>query len=273
MRAILTIAIGIGVLLDLGCRAAPEEAPTEVDDLVHFFFNEMDLDEAELVGSGGQNLSDWYDTSDDVVDGWADGQLSDLTVAEIETLEELEWDPDPSMVVGVYVATELPCTMDQMMEITLEPDQLMYFPGNYDSYDREFDTDADCFIPGDCDQVDWHSDVQDTIAMWSMDYRLITRLKRFRYTDADDQDAEVILARNLMPAMADESISAAGFEQSYHIEAFYPVSAEATLHIYGLWNYSFIDGYPDDGDFWPNQYIDGLVEWDERFVELCNDVL
>jgi len=262
------------VIAGSGCREAPPEAPTELDDLVHFFFQQMDGEDPSLVGDGAENLADWYDSSDQVDgDGWATGTVTELDDGELALLEMMEWSPDPSLAVGVYIVLETDCSWDQMMAIYLEPDQLSLFPGNYDAYERFFDSDAGCFEDETCDVVDWHSAVEDSIAELPMTYGLITRMRRFPYEDADGAATQVVLGRNVMPAAAEENIATAGFEQSYHIEAYVPRGSDHTLHLYGLWNYGYIDGVDGDLAFWPNQYRDGLIEWDERIQELCTEVL
>jgi hypothetical protein len=272
------------LLVAAGCREAPPEAPEDLDELAHFFWLEMAGDDAELLGAGAVNLGQWFETGGEVSDGWAGagvdlppgvkGQLSNLTEAELDILGGLQGEPDPSLAVGVYILAELDCSAEQIVEITLEPDQLSLFPDNYDDYERFFDTDPDCFASGECDVVDWHSAVDDTIAgLWPMSYELLTRVKRYRYADTDGSETELLMARNYMPAPAEENVSAGGFEQSYHVEVFHPWGGDRTLHLYGLWNYGFIDGVSDDVAFWPNQYLDGLIEWDERIQELCTEAL
>jgi hypothetical protein len=115
--------------------------------------------------------------------------------------------------------------------------------------------------------------VEDSIAGLPMSYGLVTRMRRFAHEDADGAATQVVLGRNVMPAAAEENITTAGFEQSYHIEAYVPRGSNQTLHLYGLWNYGYIEGVDDDVAFWPNQYLDGLIEWDERIQELCIEVL
>ncbi len=261
------------LLATAGCREAPPEAPTELDDLVHFFWQQMDGTDAALVGEGGDNFATWYDGTEVDDGGWSTGMVSELDGDEVALLDRMEWEPEPALAVGVYIALETACTWDQMMTIYLEPDQLELFPGNYDAYERHFDSDPDCFFDESCDVVDWHSDYEDSIVGLSMSYLMYSRMRRFWYEDAGGDETQVILGRNYMPAAADENIATAGFEQSYHIEAYVPRGPDHTLHLYALWNYGYIEGVDDDVAFWPNQYLDGLIEWDERIQELCTEVL
>ncbi len=266
LAAALSAALGAG-----GCRPAPPLAPDELDDLIHFFFQEIDGGDADALGAGAVNLEAWYDGADDLEDGWSTGRVSDLADAEIAALDMMTHDPDPSLASGVYILLELDCSLEEVLEIYLEPDQLALFPGTYDDYQRTFDSDPDCFVPGSCDRVDWHSTIEDSIVGLAMSYDLVTRLVRFRYDDPEGEGDQVVVGRNVMPAPAEEAVAGAGFEQSYHIEAYVPRGSNRTLHLYGLWNYGYLDGVPDDASFWPNQYRDGLIEWDERIFELCAD--
>ncbi len=261
------------LLLAVGCRPPLPEAPTKMDDLIHFFHQNVDSPDPLHVGAGAENLDAWFDASPAVEDGWASGAVSDLSEDEVGLLAEMTWAPDPTLAVGVYIATVVDCSLDQMMEIYLEPDQLSLFPGNYDAYERFFDSDPDCFADGTCDLVEWHSEVEDSIVGLSMAYGLVTDMRRFEYEDDDGEATQVVLGRNYMPAPAEESVAAGGFEQSYHIEAYVPRGAGQTLHLYGLWNHGFLDGVSEEAPFWENQYKDGLVEWDERIQELCTEVL
>ena len=273
MRSVAAIPLAGLTLLAFGCRPPLPDAPTELDDLAHFFFDEMDNNDPSLVGAGAENLDRWFDTTDEVEDGWATGGVSDLSTAQVDSLEAMTWDPDPTLAVGVYIATVVDCSLARVVEITLEPDQLTLFPGNYDSYERTFDSDPDCFPDGGCDQVDWHSELEDSIVGLAMSYGLVTRFRRFGYEDAEGEATQVLLARNVMPAAAEENVTAGGFEQSYHIEVFVPRGAGQTLHLYALWNHGFLDGVSEEAPFWENQYKDGLVEWDERIQELCTEAL
>ena len=273
MRHALAISWLVLLPIAVGCRPPLPEAPTEMDDLIHFFFQKLDSPDKWTVGAAAENLDHWYDTSPEVEDGWASGSVSDLSEYEVGMLSYMTWSPDPSLAVGVYVVTVVDCSLDQMMEIYLEPDQLSLFPGNYDAYERFFDSDPDCFADETCDWVEWHSEVEDSIVGLSMSYGLETRMTRFEYEDEDGEATQVVLGRNHMPAPAEENVAAGGFEQSYHIEAYVPRGEGQTLHLYGLWNHGFLDGVSEEAPFWENQYKDGLVEWDERIQELCTEVL
>ncbi len=261
------VGIALGFAVGCGEDEPPPQAPTELDDLVHYFLQEIDGDDAASMGAAADNLEAWYDASDEVVDGLYQGQVTDLSSEEVAQLEGMLWQPDPAPATGVVILFELDCSLEEVVEITLEPDQLGLFPGNYVAYERFFDSDPDCFAAEQCDQVDWHSEIEDSFELFNVTYGLITRLKRF--WGGDSADEPVVLARNFMPEAAAEDVDGAGFEQSYHIETFVPRGTGGTLHLYALWNHGFLEDIPDDVPFWAEQYVEGLVDWDERIQELC----
>jgi len=256
-----------------GCRPAPPEAPTELDDLVHFFLQEIDGEDAELVGDGAVNLIEWFGAPGDWEDGYTTGQISSVTQAEADALEDLRWDPDPSLTVGVYSARVLPCSLAQIETIFLEPDQMSLFPNNYVDYVRTFDSDPACFADGSCDECLYHSTNTDKLVGFEMVYEMWTKMRRFRYVGDGEDERQVLLVRNVMPEPAEESINTGGYEQSYHIEAHVPWDGGGVLHLYGLWNYGYLEGIDDDIAFWPNQYIDGLVDLDDEIAVLCEEGL
>jgi hypothetical protein len=71
------------------------------------------------------------------------------------TLDEIGDDRDASAVAGAAIASsaedlEVPPVVDSL----ILADQLDVYADTYDSYDREFDGDADCFAAGDCDWLE-----------------------------------------------------------------------------------------------------------------------
>ena len=271
MNRVAWILLG---LLVAGCESGnsepPPSAPPELDDLIHLFLQNIDGDDSTLVGDGAMNLAQWYETGDSVVDGLASGMVSEVTQEELDQLEDMTWEPDPSLVTGVYSLRAVDCSFEQMIDVFLEPDQKSLFPNTYTAYEREFDSDPDCFDDETCDQLDYHSTNTTELALEiEMTYDMATRLKRFRYADDSAAETQVVLVRNVMPEPAVEDLEDAGYDQSYHIEAHLPWGSSQTLHLYGLWNYGYLDGIDDDVSFWADEYLNGLLVLDDDIEALC----
>ena len=252
-------------LLTLGCKA-PEPAPTELDELAHFFLAQVHQQEHERILEGAANVLDWYGASGLAGGGPTGGSLTDLTQAEVDAFEGMGWSPDPEPCAGVYAISELSCDLSSAADIALEPNQTEVFEGNYAAYDRTWDTDPGCYTEGSCDAVDWTSIIEDNFVFnYDMSYEMVVKLRRSR--DEAEQPS-VVLIRSVMPDKAMEDVDAGDFEQSYHIEA-YIKRDQGLLHLYGLWNYGWIMGSDPDSDFWADQYYKGLLDFEDSLEDLC----
>jgi len=262
MRASLPVL----VLLVVGCKP-PDPAPTELDDLVHFFLAQVDDQEHERILEGADNLEAWFDASGLAGGGPAGGTLSDLSQAEVDTLGELSWSPDPEPCAGVYAVSELSCDLDTAVAISLEPNQLEVFVDNYKAYDRTWDSEPECYVDGSCDGVDWTSLIEDNFvgSYGEMSYEMVVKLRRSR---DEDGAPRAMLIRSVMPDVATEDVGIGGFEQSYHVEV-YQQHDGGLLYLYGMWSHGWMSGVDDDADLWPNQYLEGLIEFEEQLEDVC----
>jgi hypothetical protein len=249
-----------------GCKM-PEPAPTELDELVHFFFAQTDEQEHERIVEGAENLVAWYEANAVGEQPVTGGVISDLSQERIDALEELEWSPDPSLCAGVFVISQLSCDLDSAAAISLEPEQTEVFEGNYKSYERSWDSDPDCYVDGRCDGVDWTSLIEDNFVggYGEMFYRMVVKMRRSR--DEDGQPA-ALLIRSVMPEIAQEEVGFGGFEQSYHIEAYAPNRA-GLVHLYGMWSYGWAFESDHDDKMWFDQYLAGLEDFEEQLEQLC----
>jgi len=246
----------------------PDPAPTDLDDLAHFFLAQTDLQEHERIVEGAANLLAWYDASGLAGQGPSAGTLTDLAQEEVDAIEELNWAPDPRPCAGVFAISEISCEFAAVEAMNLEPNQTEVFEGNYESYVRTWESDPGCFEAGTCDALDWSSVIEDNFVFsYEMTYTMYVRMRRSR----DEGGAPAaLLIRSVMTDPAEEDVDFGGFEQSYHIEVYVP-RAEGLLHLYGMWSYGWISGSDPDSDFWPNRYADGLLEFEEQLEGLCVD--
>jgi hypothetical protein len=250
------------------CRP-PDSAPTELDELAHFFFAQVHEQEQDRILEGALNLASWFDDNGLAGPGADSGTISDLSSAEVQALAEMTWQPDPSLAVGVFAVSSVACSLEDAEAINLEEDQLALFPGSYNSYERSWDSDPDCYADGSCDAVDWTGDIEDGFvgSLGSMSYQMVVKMRRSR--DVDGQPA-AMLVRSVMPAAASEDYDSGGFEQSFHVGVYVPYGA-GTLHLSSLWSYGWTSiGNPDD-DFWANQYVGGLLDFEDNLEELCTE--
>ncbi len=257
------------VFLAGGCKA-PDPAPIELDELAHFFFAQVHEQEHERIVEGAANLAAWFDEQGLEGPGATSGSLTDLVTTEVTAMEEMAWAPDPEPAVGVFALSELPCSLEQAEAVNLHDEQLELFPGSYKDYSRSYDGDKDCYATEDCDSLDWTAQIEDGFmgSLGSMTYRLVIKMRRSR--DAEGQPA-AMLVRSVMPEVAEEDYNAGGFEQSYHVGVYAPRGDGKSLHLSAMWAYGWVNGVDPDADAWANQYVEGLLDFEDTMEELCTE--
>ncbi len=261
--------VGVALTLStLACRP-PDPAPTELDELAHFFLAQAHQQQHERIVEGAANLAAWYEASGLVEEGPSGGTLSDLSADEVLAIEEMTWEPDPEPAVGVYAVSATSCDLGLAGVINMVEDQMEVFPDNYAGYERDWDTDPGCWEDGGCDAVDWQAFIDDSFVMnmGSMSYRYVVKLRRSR--DELGEPA-ILMVRSVMPEPAEEGLESAGFDQSYHVGVYVPFDG-GTLHLSALWSYGWVNGMDPDADFWPGQYVGGLLDFEEELEVLCTE--
>ena len=245
----------------LGCKSL-DPAPTDLDELAHFFLAEFDQEDETRLQEGSDNIERWYQaqSSDEEITG----TVTAVQPAGLEAMG-LATDLDMSSLVGVFELRSHPqCSVSDIEGIYAFDDQQLLFNDPYDDYLRVYDAEPDCFLSGECAELSWTITITDSLLGKSMTYDLRVELRRL--------SSGALLARSWMPepaALEDGDDALTFFDQSYHIEVFSPLSEASNLHFYAAWNSGGIQGVDSTGDFWTNQHLGGLQDWNNRLDELC----
>ncbi len=264
MRPSTTVVLALTLA---ACRP-PDPAPTELDELAHFFLTQAHVLEHERILEGAANLARWFDDQGLAGPGAASGSLSDLSPEEVGAFDELTWQPDPAPAVGVFALSELDCSLGEAEAVNLHEDQLELFPDSYRSYARSYERDPSCYLDGACDAVDWVAQIEDGFVggLGTMTYRVVAKLRRSR-DEAGTPGA--MLVRSVMPEPAAEEYDAGGYEQSYHVGVYIPRGEGRSLHLSALWSHGWVNGVDEEADLWANQYVGGLLDFEENMQTLC----
>ncbi len=154
------LALAIPMLLAAGCPRPPD-APTELDDLCSYLFvHHPDEDEAEMAAGLG-NLVDWLDEHwEETADGFVVDGLDEATVDSLDGVDRSTED-----ILGVAVATRSEHGVDDAASALLEVDQKLVEPDWYETFDRTFLTDLDCFMARDCLRLETLERMEVNLAM------------------------------------------------------------------------------------------------------------
>jgi hypothetical protein len=275
-------ALAVAVALT-GCKR-PDPAPEELSDLLMFTFSHWPVDDPThdvSLADAGENLLDWFAaeavTADDYDPELGYGatlieETDRLSAEEVDTLEP----PAPSgtgvEAVGVVVALETTCTLEDIERVYLDDDQLGLYPDNYTAYARRDQTDYDCFLDGDCPRATWISAIeQDLVLNITTAYELNNEM---RSLDAASLDGTEVRGRLVRAWMREEAALEPGdvgrWRQNYQLE--YLIEIETgVLHVYAQWNEVEISGLNTEANAFLNGYLDGLREYIRLTEEHCEE--
>lgn len=254
--------VPLAVLAVLGCRKV-EEAPPDLDSLMQDLWLGYEADDDAAVRGtlagldavlGGASLVDPVD-----------GSLADLTGNGPSTVG---MDVDTAPAAGMYIAGPVGCVLSDLEAILVAQHQDELYTDVYDSYDRQYLTDADAWPSGEA-TVGWTVDIAASVLGSSYTERIQGGL---RYVPEGDGVGPAILARTwlLEPAEFEEG-SNSSFDQDWQIEAYWPRAGGDVMHVYGLWRQMSFSGFTTDSDGTVRIILNNLHDWDDRTTEICAD--
>lgn len=254
------------------CRQV-EPAPTELEDLMHFFFLEFDSEDEERLQEGVDNLLAWQAS-----DGSAEGSTGSLGVLGAEAKEAVGLDGDLSdeWLKGVFeLVPREGCTAREHGDIYAFHDQPELFPGQYDGYSRTYHTEVECYRDQSCEEAEWSAHIEGNVGLAKGTYDYVVQLRDLQSTSGET----ITMTRAWLPEPAvvgdeeaeeDPEQEGTFFDQSYSIEVFAPLAGDS-LHLYALWNSAGHPLFSPDNEFWERQYLKGVEDWNDRLDELCTE--
>lgn len=261
-----TVLVPLMTFVLSGCLQ-PQEAPADLDGLARFFFNRFDpVDEDPAVSDIEMQdaISKIHDVlgGDEMGDEHAKGTMGKMTATELEVVGRA--DLDPLRAVGLTVSGIVHCTLDQIQDIILEPDQLSLYPEAYESYERTYDPEE-----------------REHIRTWQIDYRSsdgvpnqfnATVKSGLRFVPETDEAkfGRVLVRRGFFPdrAVFDDDENAE-FTHDFQIETYHERAPGEIVHFYGIWRWMKLGIIDISQDTMMTFTLDGMADWDKKTDELC----
>ena len=249
------------------CKSV-DPAPTELDDLAHYFWDQFELS-AEELAPALLNLDAAIGA--DTLDEHIDGSISDLSADQLAGVGLS--DLDPTRGAGVFVANVVNCSLEDIERHTYALNQGDLHEGTYDSYERAYTSDFDAYTSREVDSLEWQS----TYGVSGLGVEYSATLDgRLRYLPALDAQVtpygDALVARAVLaePAYIDGSDNERGLMQDYQLEVYYPRSATETVHFYIIWREMIYTSSIDfDSESAQRLVLDGLIDWDNEAEEWC----
>lgn len=267
MKSSLAFAVAL-TGLSMSC-AAPQPAPEALDDIARFFWNRFAPADEDAAVSDVE-LAEAAANVHKAIDGDAlteqKGTLQKITETEIETVG-LDVDTfRPTRATGMFTASIVHCSLDQMKDIIVEPDQLSLYPEAYETYSRDFDDVTD-----------------ERIQTWTVHYRAAPEVPNqydatvksgIRDVPADALSeggvGRVLVRRGFLPEAAtfDDGVDAE-FTHDFQIETYHERAPGEIVHFYGIWRYMRFGIIDSSSGLMMDTTLNGMIDWDHKTDELC----
>lgn len=225
-KALVRSIASLVVLVASGCFPPPE-APSELNELVHYIYREWENEDPRVLEAGIENLEAFL-TELDPGSGLGERSFSVTPLAreDLATIERTE-ERDPADTFGIAVALSSKHTVDKHALLQTDDDQLPAEPSAA-QYKRHFKTDRDCFRKQTCDVLRTENDITRQNALMYVDMKLF---KHFRWVQMEG-DRKAMVARSWTPQpYRSRDNENTAILQSYSLDIVVPTSSGETWRI------------------------------------------
>lgn len=248
----------------------PQPAPADLDGLARFAFQRWHPADEDPAISDAE-LADALGKIHRALDGDAlaeaqKGTLANLTQDELDAVGLSERDPGKPQ--GMYIADIVRCTLEQIEDITLEPDQLSLFPEAYAEYSREIIEGTPESHPR------WLTTYKSAEhALMSNQFTATVQSGMRRVPDLGPELSPYgrgLVLRVYLPEPATFESEGAEFTDDYQVETLTERAPGELVHFYGLWRYMRYGVIADSYDsMMIDQTAQAMIDWDAKTDELC----
>jgi len=270
-------------LSSLGCRL-PDEAPGEISALLTFSFAHYDPQDWAndiSLADAAVNLEAWFSsevegTEDyDAIEGY-EARLTDQT-QRLTNDDLAHLTPPPELVdapaaVGVVVALEEQCTLEEIVDIYLAPNQMDFFPDNYIAYERTDHEGMDCFADSSCLEARWltHMTQEQSFPAATWDAAIWNAMRRLEATAPGGEVVRGLMNQAWMrdPAQI-EPAGLGNLRQNYQLEFILERPGGGLLHVYPQWVDFDLGSINTEAAVFLGAYIDGIRDYVHTLESHC----
>jgi hypothetical protein len=242
------------ILLLIACHAKLEAAPTEIEDLCAYLYENEE--EPEPLGEGLTSLQSWLDTRTDDERGF---NLPPLTEADVVDVERPE-DRDLADAIGGVADAVSPWSLQQHVDFIMLADQSVVDPHDYAQFDREFLSGGDCFGARGCERTQtWNTIIKTAAFGIEIPYEYGKDYQWVDFPTADGGQRTAVVSRGWVPVPSFDESGDNGIWQSYTLDVFIGEPDGQVHRVQALWTETklVIDDFVTE-DYLRGELIDGL---------------
>lgn len=239
------------MLLMLVACAAPETAPTELEDLIGWMFGHLDeADEAAIV-DGSTNLDVWMnDHLDQTLEGYEVKVLGDREIASLDIDKR-----DLDGLQGVAVGYEHTKRADELADAIMQDPKELH-PDLYEEYDFEaLDGTKECFADGSCSRLEITCHALENLGL-GIQLDISSQLQFRRYETPDGPAFAYRYWTTEPPTVTTDLFT---LDQSYFFWAFVP-HGDVIRSMQASWVVVTVLADDLDSDVVLNLWVNGMVK-------------
>jgi len=282
MRRILLLVFL--VIMNVGCRL-PDEAPGEISELLTFSFAHYDPNDWTndiSLADAAVNLETWFSTEVEGTEEYdpALGYQARLTneSQRLSNQDLAHLTPQPETLdapaaVGVIVALEQSCSLDEVVDIYLSSNQMDFFPDNYVAYARTDLEGIECFGAGDCPEARWltHLTQDQSFPAATWDANIWNAIRRLDATAPGGETVRGLMSQAWMQQAAEIEPEGLGeLRQNYQLEFVLERPGGGLLHVYPQWVDFDLGSINTEAAVFLNAYIDGIHDYVRTLESHCS---
>lgn len=239
-----------------GCRKV-EEAPEDVDGLLHFFWQNAEADDDVLAGG----IANLHAAAGSALDDVLDGNVSRLTADETALVPGV--DADPAAAAGIFMLNTFACDPAQLESILVFQAQDELRDNTYDAYARTYTSDLAAYESGAAPTLSWDISLSAQIVLSSYSSELMGDIR-----NVPTETGRTFVQRTWFT-------EAATFEnnntwtQDYQLEVYYERAPGEIVHLYGMWRELDVAGFTSENSGVQRQVLNGMKDWDDDTEALC----
>lgn len=245
----------------IACKPDLEEAPEEIENLSHHFWQHYDDEEEDALAEGIRLAFEEFDPEN--ITEPIRGQIDDLTLEELALVGK-ENEENYEQMAGIYFVNIINCPIDVVEKGIYALNQDERHEGDYDAYHREYTSDLDSYENRNTNRLSWTTNY--TVKM--IKEMSVEINGSVRYTPDISEEitphGSFFLSRGIMGDDAYfEGSDSLGMFQDYQLEVYFQLSETQTVHYFTIWrDVLYTETVDFNGDWLQNQVLDGMIDWD-----------
>jgi len=227
------------IVLALSCFACkpPPDAPEDLDDLCGYLYSHHDDEDLDAMEAGLSNLAAWLDLHwEEASEGYVVTELTQETVDSLDGTQR-----SVQGILGLAMAHRSSHDVLASATAIAGTAQDVVFPELYDSYEREYIGDPECFLDQDCPRLEALEEMVTSYALGVTS----TSNAHSQYLWGEPDPGSAMVMRNWFVAPPEVNFDWISIQEQYYLNLFLPRD-NGSYRLQAMWLVFEQDNVPED---------------------------